>query len=105
MRCVQEERSARSRCKDSLKERRMLRVNGSFARFSPFRRPFCVTLARRRSHSHSALVELGLGGWALLEGLTAVSTVPVVSTDTVVPEKIAVVCCITHGECVNDFEL
>jgi len=56
MRSVQErEGGARGRCKvQGLKERRMLRVNGSFARLSPFKRPFCVTLARRRSHSRSA---------------------------------------------------
>lgn len=48
----------RRRCKDS-KERKKLRLNGSFARFG---RAFCATLARRRSHSRSALVQLDLGG-------------------------------------------
>lgn len=65
---VQEEESGtRSRRKDS-EERRKLRLNGSFTRFR-FRRPFCATLAHRRSLSLSAPVDLGLGGCTRAKGL------------------------------------
>lgn len=49
-----------------LKERRMLRMNGTFCQVQPVQAALVPHRRRRRSHSRSAMVEHGLGGWALL---------------------------------------